>query len=140
MTPLRTLVVGFDASPAASRAMALALAIATPVAARIVLVHAPEGGSIQAQPTTEEEAGAGEAAVAAAITGWEERARAAGVPFSVVMREEPPGAAILAVAREVRPELVVVGTRGLRPATKALLGSVSSLLLAEANRPVLVVP
>lgn len=48
--------------------------------------------------------------------------------------------AICDVAEELGAEPIVVGARGLSRVQSALLGSVSSAVLAHADRPVLVIP
>ncbi|MGI0055267.1 MAG: universal stress protein [Thermoplasmata archaeon] len=139
-SPLARIVVGFDGSPPASRALAFALEIARPTRAHLFVVHVRERDAAQLEPTTEEESTSADDAIAAAVAGWAERAREAGIPFTPALRERPVADAILAVAAEVAPEMIVVGTRGLRAVSKVLLGSVSASLLARAGRPVLVVP
>ncbi|MCW6167327.1 MAG: universal stress protein [Thermoplasmatales archaeon] len=136
----RAIVVGFDGSPAAGRAMSLALEIARAGGGRIYLVHAQERDPEQAEPATEEESVSVEQAIAAAVAGWAERAAGASIPFTAVQRDRPAAELLRSVAKEVGADLVVVGTRGLGPASKAWLGSVSSSLLTPAERPVLVVP
>lgn len=54
--------------------------------------------------------------------------------------DEPVWRAILKVADELDPELIVVGTRGSTVAGDEMLGSVSRGLIRHAGRPVLVVP
>jgi nucleotide-binding universal stress UspA family protein len=48
--------------------------------------------------------------------------------------------ALLSLARERGAAAIVVGSRGLGGAASALLGSVSSKLIHEADRPIVVVP
>jgi nucleotide-binding universal stress UspA family protein len=49
-------------------------------------------------------------------------------------------AAILAVAADVRADVIVLGTRGRGGVKSMMLGSVSQAILHHADRPVLVVP
>jgi nucleotide-binding universal stress UspA family protein len=139
-TELGAIVVGYDASPASSRALAFALRLAGPLGARLFLVHAHERELQQAQPITEEESTSVEEAVATGVASWAERAAQEGVPLVAVARERPASTAILSVAEEVHADLIVVGTRGLRPLVRTVLGSVSADVLARSRTPVVVVP
>jgi len=47
---------------------------------------------------------------------------------------------ILNVARELTPELIVIGTHGHTAVQPSLLGSVSAAVAARSERPVLIVP
>ena len=47
---------------------------------------------------------------------------------------------LLGLARERSASAIVVGSRGLGGVTSALLGSVSSKLIHDADRPIVVVP
>jgi nucleotide-binding universal stress UspA family protein len=51
-----------------------------------------------------------------------------------------PADEIVARARETNADVVVVGSRGLAPLERVLLGSVSRKVIALAERPTLVVP
>lgn len=134
------IVVGYDASPAASRAFALALVLARSTHARLFLLNVREAEPDRAEPTTEEESTSVETAIAASVAAWAARAAEEGVAFTAVTRERPTSVAIVNLAEEVGAGLIVVGTRGLRPVAKAVFGSVSSDVVARAHVPVLVVP
>lgn len=54
--------------------------------------------------------------------------------------DEPLWRAILDVADELHPDLIVVGTRGTTVAGEEILGSVSNGLIRHSARPVLIVP
>ena len=51
-----------------------------------------------------------------------------------------PAAALEELSREADVELVVVGSHGLNPVERALLGSVASRLMRTCTKPVVVVP
>lgn len=63
------------------------------------------------------------------------------VPFRFLQQagHEPEVDAILRVAEREKADLIVLGSRGLRGVTEALLGSVSSGVLHHASCPVLIV-
>jgi nucleotide-binding universal stress UspA family protein len=66
------------------------------------------------------------------------RLQASGVDAIAHARSGEPAAEILAQARALSPELIVIGPRGRSELTAALLGSVSMQVLAHAEQPVLV--
>jgi nucleotide-binding universal stress UspA family protein len=66
-----------------------------------------------------------------------EKAGATAEPRVIVGR---PGASILAVEEELRPDVTVVGTHGRHGVERLLLGSVAERVARHATGPVLVVP
>jgi nucleotide-binding universal stress UspA family protein len=81
-----------------------------------------------------------EAATEGAATQARRILEAAGHTVSVHRRFGNPPDEVLAEVEEWRPDLVVVGRRGLGQAASLLLGSVSWFLLRHSPVPVLVVP
>jgi nucleotide-binding universal stress UspA family protein len=71
-----------------------------------------------------------------------ELARTSGLVAEGVAVEAKGGVAdaLLGLARERNASAIVVGSRGLGGVTSALLGSVSSKLIHDADRPIVVVP
>lgn len=68
------------------------------------------------------------------------RPHAVQVPIEPVVEVgDAPHAAILAAARRIGADLIVMASRGHGPAASALLGSQTQKVLAEAEVPVLVV-
>jgi nucleotide-binding universal stress UspA family protein len=67
------------------------------------------------------------------------RARRKGVESSVEVASGEPVIEIIACAEAIDADLIVVGSRGRHEVAGSLLGSVSSGVLHEAPRPVLVV-
>lgn len=135
----KSIVLGYDRSPGARRALDIAIELAGSFDVPLVLVHgiAPPG-------TVGEEAD--EARVA--LDELDERiaapavaaAEAAGVRVIVDVVDSRPAPALIAAAEEHDALVIVVGTWNESPLRGALLGSVSHKLLQLSARPVLCVP
>jgi nucleotide-binding universal stress UspA family protein len=137
---LRRIVVAFDGSPPSNRALDFALRLARTNGARVWAVHVAAPPQAIAEPRTDEEQRSEPQAIARALELVRTGEHPGGVAVEVWVREGAAAPVLLAAAREVEADLVVVGTRGLRGAGRLFLGSVSSAVLAGAGRPVLVVP
>ena len=139
MSTGKSIVLGYDRSPGAHRALRIAIEIADRFDVPLILVHGvrPPGG-------VGEEAGAAEQALieldesiaAPAVAA----AEAAGVPVEVSVVDESPAKALVDAADEHDALVIVVGTWSESPLRGALLGSVAHKLLQLATRPVLCVP
>ena len=68
------------------------------------------------------------------------QAAAQGLKAEVVIRHGSPAREISALARELRPRLIVIGSQGWGAVERAVFGSVSERVLHHAPCPVLVVP
>ncbi|KQS58537.1 universal stress protein [Geodermatophilus sp. Leaf369] len=134
-----SIVLGYDESPGARRALGLAIDLAAKLDEELVLVYgaAPPG-------VVGEEAGEhgkalaeiGRTALAHAVTA----ADAAGVATVVEVVAEKPVPALLAAGDRHEARVIVVGTYGESPLRGAFLGSVAYKLLHLSTRPVLCVP
>jgi nucleotide-binding universal stress UspA family protein len=134
-----SVVLGYDESPGAHRALETAILVATRFGLPLVLVYgaAPPGSlgeEFESHVEALEEAGRRAAAHAVA------RAEAAGVETEVAVVRAKPAEALAAVAEERDALMIVVGSYGESPLRGALLGSTPHRLLHIAARPVLVVP
>jgi nucleotide-binding universal stress UspA family protein len=131
--PVRSIVVGYDGSDAARRALARAADLADE-GARVVVVHAtqPLYPRPYDMPDADEEARSG-------ILLDEARQLLAARGIEPETRSPVGGAAdeLCAAAQDVEAEVIVVGRRRSTPAH--LLGSVSSRVVDEARCDVLVV-
>ena len=136
----RRILVGFDGARSSDRAVRLALVWAQGIGADVFVVHASEPPRAIAEPRTDEARGAEASGMALALADVRRFAEELGVRLTVWVREGAPARVLIDSTTETDADLVVVGTRGLRGAPRAPLGSVSSELLARAGRPVLVVP
>lgn len=133
------IVLGYDRSPGAARALGIAIELADRFAVPLVLVHgvAPPG-------TVGEEAGQARRALdelGATITAPAvAAAEAAGVAVVVEVVDAKPAQALIAAADGHDAAVIVVGTWSDSPLRGALLGSVAHKLLQISTRPVLCVP
>lgn len=133
-----TVVLGYDESPGAKRALEVAIDIARQYAEPLVLVYgvAPPGG-------LGEEFGAHQAALEEmgrqATAHALERATSAGVAAEVELVHDKPAPALLDVADRRDARMIVVGSYGESPLRGVILGSTTYKVLNSAERPVLVV-
>ena len=134
-----SIVLGYDESPGARRALGLAVDLASRLDEELVLVFgaAPPG-------TVGEESGAHAQALAeiggTAVAHAVEVADAADVRTVVEVLPAKPVDALLDAADRHDARVIVVGTWGETPLRGAVLGSVSHKLLHLSDRPVLCVP
>ncbi|SDN82020.1 Nucleotide-binding universal stress protein, UspA family [Klenkia soli] len=134
-----SIVLGYDESPGARRALGLAIDLAGRLDEPLVLVFgaAPPG-------VVGEEAGShtqalvelGQTVLAHAVAD----AEAAGVRTVLELVDEKPVTALLQAAEKHDARVIVVGTYGETPLRGAILGSVPHKLLHLSDRPVLCVP
>jgi nucleotide-binding universal stress UspA family protein len=124
----KSIVLGYDRSPGAHRALQIAIELAAGFEVPLVLVHGvhPPGG-------VGEEAGPAEQALV-------ELDESAGVTAVVSVVDERPAQALVDAADQHDAMVIVVGTWTESPLRGALLGSVAHKLLQLSTRPVLCVP
>ena len=129
-----TIVVGYDGSDAARRALGRAAELATE-GTKVVVVHATPsvyGGSTPGPADPEEETRAeGLLQEARELLGRR------GLEAEALKPVGPPAEELVSAAAELAAELIVVGRR--RSPAAHLLGSVSSKVVREADCDVLVV-
>jgi nucleotide-binding universal stress UspA family protein len=80
-----------------------------------------------------------EGAARAAMDALAKRSKPAGVELSFVLRQGAAWSEIQAVAKEIKADLVVIGSHGRRGLSRALLGSVAEKVVRTAPCPVLTV-
>ena len=134
-----TIVLGYDASPGAGRALDTGLDLAQQFGDRLVIAF----GAAPPGPPTEEETEhhhALEELGARVTAGALGRARDAGIEAEVELVPKRPSAALTELAEREDARMIVVGTYGESPIKGAILGSTPHKLLHLSDRPVLVVP
>lgn len=136
---MSTIVLGYDASPGAARALETAIELATQFGDKLLIAFAdappgPPTDEAAAHRRALEELGARLTADALS------RARAAGVEAAVELVPQRPHDALTELGERENARMIVVGTYGESPIKGALLGSTPHKLLHLSDRPVLVVP
>lgn len=135
---MRTVVVGFDGSPAASRALERAGELSGGDGRVIVVVATP---SLAATALTDEPVldspspGERDALLDQAAVILRER----GMDPSLVADDGAPAAALVQAARDEHADLIVVGSTGSGYVTRAILGSTAENVVRHAPCDVLVV-
>jgi nucleotide-binding universal stress UspA family protein len=138
------ILVGLDGSTGSSRALAWAIELATALKAEIVAVHIVE-------LVTPSALGLGLAPIELPDDWiddlrhrfedeWTAPLKQAGVRYRTIFDTGAPAPALIAIAREEEPDLIVTGSRGLGGFGELLLGSVSHQLVLHAHLPVVVIP
>ncbi|GAA3278787.1 hypothetical protein Slala03_17200 [Streptomyces lavendulae subsp. lavendulae] len=134
-----SVVLGYDESPGAERALHVALEVATAFGEPLVLVYgaaAPGATGEEYRAHREAVRQAGRSALARAVGAADE----AGVPSTVEVVDDKPAQALLEAAERHDARVIVVGTWGDSPIRGALLGSTPHKLLHLSPVPVLCVP
>ncbi|MFF4874157.1 universal stress protein [Streptomyces sp. NPDC003444] len=134
-----SIVLGYDESPGAARALRIAVEVAAAFDETLVLVY----GAAAPGPTGEEYRSHYDAIRQAGRTGLEHavaEADRAGVPTVVEVIDEKPAQALIDAATRHAARAIVVGSWSESPIRGALLGSTPHKLLHMSTVPVLCVP
>ncbi|MFD4132659.1 universal stress protein [Streptomyces goshikiensis] len=134
-----SVVLGYDESPGAERALHVALEVATAFGEPLVLVYgaaAPGTTGEEYRAHREAVLQAGRSALARAVAAADE----AGVPSTVEVVDEKPAQALIDAAQRHDARVIIVGSWGDSPIRGALLGSTPHKLLHLSPIPVLCVP
>ncbi len=148
--PLQRILVSTDFSAASERAIDYALSLAKKLGASVHLCHcAPEtdpglAGLVSPGMRTAAVAFVQQAmelsnAAHAELETLAARKRDLGVPLTTGMIEGDPADAIVAAARSLHSDLIVIGSRSRPGVRHLLLGSVAEKVMRGAHCPVLVV-
>lgn len=134
-----SVVLGYDESPGALRALRVAIEVAAAYGEPLVIVY----GAAAPGLTGEEYAAHHQAVRAAGSTALAHALRVAdeaAVNSSVELVDERPAQALIDAAARHDARVIVVGTWGESPVRGALLGSTPHKLLHLSSVPVLCVP
>ncbi|MGZ6728286.1 MAG: universal stress protein [Gaiellaceae bacterium] len=136
----KQLIVATDGSPGAREALDTGLALARESGATVTLTYVrhkplPVLGDPYYQRSLSQELLRARAVLADAASVAAEQ----GIEADTEVLEGDPARGVLDLARARNADLIVVGSRGRGMVTGALLGSVSSSIVHDADRPVLVV-
>lgn len=133
-----SIVVGVDGSDGSARALRWATEAARRGGAEVVAVHAFKSpvpdvfGTVEQSLEDETRARLEEE--------WCSPLRLADVAYRTVMEKGPAEVVIRSVSDSVRPECVVVGSRGRGPISQRVLGSVTHHLVRQLDWPTVVIP
>jgi nucleotide-binding universal stress UspA family protein len=135
-----SIVLGYDDSPGAERALSYSIDLARLLGESLVLVYAAEPpGSNMGEEFREHLKALAEIGQTALDHGVA-AAKAAGVETVVELVDDKPAPALLHSAEKHDARLIVVGTWGESPLRGAILGSTPHKLLHWSHIPVLCVP
>jgi nucleotide-binding universal stress UspA family protein len=139
----KSILVPTDFSDPASEALDFAIDLAEKLGARVTVMHAyefpivglPDGALVPS------------ADIAIAILNSAQKAldtvvrakKNLGIEITAVLKNGEPREAILAVAKDMGADLVVMGTHGRRGLAHILLGSVAEYVVRTSPQPVLTV-
>jgi nucleotide-binding universal stress UspA family protein len=135
---VRRILVPVDGSESSRRAVRLACQMATAFGARVTLLHVigiPEIPVLMGESDTPAEVERGQMVLAEAAG----LAKSEGVEVGVELGRGHVADQILRLSDRLRPELIVMGTRGYRGAKAVLLGSVSRAVSNRARASVVLV-
>ncbi|HSL58070.1 MAG TPA: universal stress protein [Acidimicrobiales bacterium] len=137
--PPRRIVLGVDGSDVARRAAAFLAALAGPIGAEVIAVHAVGllsviDGEVHPSEQVQDR-------LAELVAGeWCRPLVEAGVPVRPVLEDGPPSLVLIRVAEREDADLVVVGSRGVNAIEGVLLGSTSHYIAQLSPVPVVIVP
>ncbi|MET8509710.1 universal stress protein [Streptomyces sp. NPDC004787] len=134
-----TIILGYDESPGASRALQVAIEYAATFTEALIIVYgaAVPGGTGEEYLVHDEAIRQNKQE---ALDQAVQTAEAAGVPATVEILAAKPDQALIAAAERHQARLIIVGSWGDGPIRGALLGSTPHKLLHLSSIPILCVP
>jgi nucleotide-binding universal stress UspA family protein len=137
----KTILVPVDFSEASERALVYALDLAKSTGGTVHVMHAfelpiigfPDGTLVATAEMAAKIVDSAQSSLSALVAKYESTS----VPLTAALKQADPRAAILAVAKELDAELVVMGTHGRRGLAHALIGSVAESVVRTSPIPVL---
>jgi nucleotide-binding universal stress UspA family protein len=139
--PFERILVAVDFSEVSERALEHALELAEKLGAEVTVLHAyqipiydfPDGTIVPSAEHAARIADASQKHMDAMIAKHRER----GVKLAGMLRQGPPAEEILAAAKELGPDLLVLGTHARGPLGRAFYGDVAVAVIRAATLPVL---
>jgi nucleotide-binding universal stress UspA family protein len=140
--PLRTIIVGMDASMGAQRALAWAAARARETGARLVAVHVLTYSHAFATDLSLVTITNWRRNLEKDLSGpWTDAARAVGARVETkLVEDENPAAGIIATTERERGDLVVLGTHGRGNIADRILGATTYVVTHRSHAPVVIIP
>lgn len=143
MTAPQTIVVATDFGPSAEAALDKAIGLAKKLKAKIVLVHTyqmpivgfPDGAIVASAELVSRIVNGAQAGFSRTL----DKREGCGVHIETILEQADPREGILAVAKRVHADLIVVGTHGRKGIARALIGSVAESVVRTADVPVMTV-
>jgi nucleotide-binding universal stress UspA family protein len=138
----RHILVPHDFSDTAQHALTFALELSSKLGAKITVLHAfevpsfgyPDGIALSAEVIENVRK-----AASTALDGLVDRARGSGTDVRGVLRQGAAWSEIGAAAKDLKVDLIVMGTHGRHGLARVLLGSVAEKVVRTAPCPVLTV-
>jgi nucleotide-binding universal stress UspA family protein len=142
---VKRILIPTDFSDTSSEALSTAIAFARAFAAKIDLIHVFVEPTYVLPPPVEMatfpfDMGELLAKFRACLDGERQRIAAADIPVEALMISGRAAPEIVAHAKKIAADLIVMGTHGRSGFQHALLGSVAERVVHHARCPVLVVP
>jgi nucleotide-binding universal stress UspA family protein len=137
---IRNILIAHDFSETADHALAFGLDVAERFGARVTVVHAyeiPTFGMTPLPVMSPEMVIEIERMERSGLDAVATRARRPGIEMSFSLRRGFAANEIVAVAKEVGADLIVMGTHGRRGFSRLLMGSVAEMVVRTAPCPVL---
>lgn len=135
---IRNILVGYDESVPAKRALAFAEDLATRYGARIILISVLQPLDVPVDvlvPTETQVMGA-----RSALEREADRIRAGGNRVVAFVEVGEPARTLLEIAQRLEIDLTVLGRSGKGALARLVMGSVTTSLLHRTTKPIVVVP
>lgn len=139
ITRLKTLLVPLDSDPGGAAALALARDLAVQLRSRIVLLRVLPLPDLSMEAASDPPLDEARQDARRLLDGLSRRLIAHGVLAQSHIAIGPVAESIVATARELRADLIVMDTRALTGARRALRGSVADTVVRTATQPVLLI-
>ncbi len=139
MSPIETILLAIDGSPASEPASEQAIDLATQVEARLLVVSVLGTSSRPSEAPADTAVADSRDSLTTKAQAVVQRAKAAGANATFLVWEGEPGEAIVAAANSEGVDLIVVGSHGRSGVSRFFIGSVSDYVVRHARCPVMVV-